>query len=176
MRSEPLICISGKSGVGKTTLAGASGLSEVVSYTTRPQRDGEVDGVDYFFVDREYMLENREIFKHDWKEFNDNIYGATTEDLLSKDVLVITLDSAIELRKLGFNVYIIWLEGPVRSDRKRKDDVEKNSEMMKQVDDILINNEGIEDLAEKLIDIKGFLIKMELEKLKKKIRSNGKMK
>ena len=49
-----LITITGKSGTGKTTLE--TYLSEVletytsaVSHTTRPKRDAEVDGVDYYF-------------------------------------------------------------------------------------------------------------------------------
>lgn len=53
-----LIVISSPSGAGKTTLARrlreefpAIGFS--VSLTTRPPREGEVHGVDYFFVDKE---------------------------------------------------------------------------------------------------------------------------
>lgn len=52
-----LIVLSGPSGVGKSTVI-AELLSErkdiyfSVSYTTRSPRPGEVDGVDYHFVDR----------------------------------------------------------------------------------------------------------------------------
>lgn len=49
-----LLVIAGKSCSGKTTLAeqmkAENGYTKVVTYTTRPIRDGEVDGVDYHFV------------------------------------------------------------------------------------------------------------------------------
>ena len=53
-----LIIISAPSGAGKTSLVKAlveddSLLQVSVSHTTRPQRPGEVDGVNYHFVDRE---------------------------------------------------------------------------------------------------------------------------
>lgn len=53
-----LYIISAPSGAGKTSLVKAlvdtiPGLSISVSHTTRPRRDGEVDGVDYHFVDAE---------------------------------------------------------------------------------------------------------------------------
>lgn len=71
-----LVIFSGPSGVGKTTITRAvierldrAELS--VSATTRPQRPGETEGVDYFFVDRDEfermeaddaMLESAEVF------------------------------------------------------------------------------------------------------------------
>lgn len=53
-----LLVISSPSGAGKTTLARRlrdefPSLGFSVSLTTRPPREGEVHGVDYFFVDRE---------------------------------------------------------------------------------------------------------------------------
>lgn len=51
-----LLVIAAPSGAGKTTLVNAlvarhPELHVSVSHTTRPQRDGEVEGTDYFFVD-----------------------------------------------------------------------------------------------------------------------------
>jgi guanylate kinase len=53
-----LVIVSSPSGAGKTTLtrrllADHPNLEFSVSYTTRPQRPGEQDGVDYHFVDAE---------------------------------------------------------------------------------------------------------------------------
>src|SRR5882762_2741823 len=53
-----LFLIVGPSGTGKTTLVGAlkeRGLAEVVSVTTRSPRLGEVEGVHYNFITREFF-------------------------------------------------------------------------------------------------------------------------
>jgi len=54
-RESFVVVVVGFAGVGKSTLCGAAvegiaGLSKLVSVTTRPPRDGEVNGVDKFFV------------------------------------------------------------------------------------------------------------------------------
>ncbi|MCM1190185.1 MAG: 50S ribosome-binding GTPase [bacterium] len=52
-----IICLMGKSSTGKDTLfkrlleEPKLGLKKIVPYTTRPIRDGERDGVEYFFTD-----------------------------------------------------------------------------------------------------------------------------
>ena len=60
-----IFCLIGKGSTGKDTLAKLLlqdkelNLKTVVPYTTRPIRDGEVQGVDYHFVSEEYLLEHR---------------------------------------------------------------------------------------------------------------------
>lgn len=54
-----IICLMGKSSTGKDTIFkrlledDALGLGAIVPYTTRPIREGERDGVEYFFTDEE---------------------------------------------------------------------------------------------------------------------------
>jgi len=93
-----LYIVSAPSGAGKTSLlnrllAITSGVELSVSYTTRPPRPGERDGVDYHFVDprrfqsllaQEALLEHAEVFDH--------YYGTgrqTVLDRLAADVDVI---------------------------------------------------------------------------------------
>lgn len=48
-----MIVLCGKSGSGKSLIAKhleEMGIQRIVTYTTRPMRDGEIDGVDYHFV------------------------------------------------------------------------------------------------------------------------------
>lgn len=58
-----LFCIMGKSASGKDTIFkrlikdDALGLKTVVSYTTRPMREGEQDGVEYHFVTEQKLEE-----------------------------------------------------------------------------------------------------------------------
>ena len=62
MKKGLLIVLSGPSGVGKGTVIKELmknddlKLSYSISMTTRKPRNGEVDGVNYFFVDRDTFL------------------------------------------------------------------------------------------------------------------------
>lgn len=76
-----MFILSSPSGAGKTTIARrllrADGVIAMsVSVTTRPMRTGEVDGKDYFFVDRpafDAMVENGEFLE--WAEVFGHCYG-----------------------------------------------------------------------------------------------------
>ena len=78
-----LYIVSAPSGSGKTTLLQHllrtfKDLNFSVSHTTRRPRQGERDGVDYFFTDRPAflsMVENGEFLE--WAEFNGQLYGTT---------------------------------------------------------------------------------------------------
>jgi guanylate kinase len=73
-RSPLLIVISGPSGIGKDTVV--QGLKDrdlsfhfVITATSRPPRDTEVDGEDYFFYDKERfeeMIEAGEFLEYAW--------------------------------------------------------------------------------------------------------------
>ena len=76
-----LIVVSGPSGAGKSTVIGKvmerrSDLCFSVSATTRKPRDGEVDGVNYFFVtgtEFDRMIGDDELLEH--AEYNRDNYG-----------------------------------------------------------------------------------------------------
>jgi guanylate kinase len=67
-----LLVLSSPSGAGKTTItrrlvAADPGLALSVSVTTRPPRQGEVDGRDYYFIDRtrfDEMLAHGDLLEH----------------------------------------------------------------------------------------------------------------
>ena len=67
-----LLVLSSPSGAGKTTIARLlaardPGLQLSVSVTTRPRREGEVEGRDYFFIDRhrfDEMVAEGELLEH----------------------------------------------------------------------------------------------------------------
>ncbi|MEO9901654.1 guanylate kinase [Nisaea sp.] len=93
-----MLVLSSPSGAGKTSISRRlleteSELTMSVSATTRPRRPGEVDGVDYHFIDQTdfQLMINRGEFLEYAKVF-DNYYGTPrgpVDDVLSggKDVL-----------------------------------------------------------------------------------------
>ena len=76
-----LFVISGPSGAGKGSiveklLENNDRLYFSVSATTRPKRDYETDGREYFFVSREEFLDRKKKKKMlEWAEFAGNYYG-----------------------------------------------------------------------------------------------------
>ncbi|MBW3568259.1 MAG: guanylate kinase, partial [Proteobacteria bacterium] len=89
MTKEPgkLFVISAPSGAGKTSLVRElvhddDAVTFSVSYTTRKQRPGEVDGKDYFFVGKpefERMVAAGEFLEH--ARVFDNYYGTSREQV-----------------------------------------------------------------------------------------------
>ncbi|WP_136067861.1 guanylate kinase [Modicisalibacter radicis] len=83
MSHGTLYIISAPSGAGKTSLVRAlierlDGIQVSVSHTTRAMRPGEVDGINYHFVDVatfERMVERGDFFEH--ARVFDNYYGTS---------------------------------------------------------------------------------------------------
>ena len=119
-----LIIVSAPSGAGKTTLV--ERLVEQVpdlklsrSYTSRPARDGETDGVDYNFVTRERfeaMVAAGAFLE--WADLFGNLYGtsaADTERILesgSDVVLVIDVQGARQVRRRAAETTAIFVMPP----------------------------------------------------------------
>jgi guanylate kinase len=115
--------ITGPSGVGKTSVV--AGLAErmpfyfSVSMTTRPARLGEVDGVDYHFVDRARFLAARDRGELlEWAEYSDHLYGtprAPVERALAagEDVLLdIEVLGAEQVKEAFPEAVLVFLEPP----------------------------------------------------------------
>ncbi|PZP21139.1 guanylate kinase [Pseudomonas kuykendallii] len=87
MSSGTLYIVSAPSGAGKTSLVKAliDAMPQVrvsVSHTTRAMRPGEVDGVNYHFVDRQHfaeLLEHNDFLEH--AEVFGNLYGTSQRAL-----------------------------------------------------------------------------------------------
>jgi guanylate kinase len=105
-----LFVVSAPSGTGKTTVVErlvqvCPALARSRSYTSRPPRPGEQNGVDYNFVSRpafEAMIERGEFLE--WADVFGNLYGTCREDvegLLASGfdvVLVIDVQGARQVR------------------------------------------------------------------------------
>ena len=83
-----LLVLSSPSGAGKTTLAGRliqadPSLSVSVSVTTRAPRQGEVDGKDYIFIDRQDFERRKQAGDLiEWAEVHGNFYATPRAPVL----------------------------------------------------------------------------------------------
>ncbi|EEQ82218.1 hypothetical protein NCER_101104 [Vairimorpha ceranae BRL01] len=80
------VIFTGPSGSGKTSiiryLVKNYNLLLSVSYTTRQKREGEVDGIDYFFISKQEFsnkIDNNELEEYTY--FNGNFYGTPKNDI-----------------------------------------------------------------------------------------------
>jgi guanylate kinase len=82
-----LVIISGPSGTGKSTLIEVllkkrPTLRYSISYTTRPPRGNEKNGVDYFFVSRPAFEKRRDAGEFaEWAEVHGHLYGTLTANI-----------------------------------------------------------------------------------------------
>lgn len=96
---------TGKDSIYKKLLSENFGLKEVTIYTTRPKRDGEVDGIEYYFVDEDYLNNNKDklIEKRVYNTVYGKWYYATMDDgKINKDenyLMIGTLESYNSLKK-----------------------------------------------------------------------------
>ena len=121
---------SGKSSVEKY-LVDNYGYKKTISYTTRSPRDGEVDGVDYHFIDKSQFrrLKIQEFFAETGK-YNDWYYGTAKKDCTDDKIAVLTPHGLRQLKNIkGINVISFYINVP-RRDRlikilQRGDNIEE---------------------------------------------------
>ena len=128
-----LIVLSGPSGVGKGTVRkelfsqANTNYEYSISMTTRNPREGEVDGVDYFFKSRaefEQLIEQGGLLEH--AEFVGNYYGtplAYVNETLEagRDVfLEIEVQGAKQIREKAPDALFIFLAPPSLSELKSR--------------------------------------------------------
>ena len=109
---------SGKDSLYKRLMKSDLNLSRFVIYTTRPKRDGEEEGVEYNFVDKKFLDDNKDkiIEERVYHTVFGDWYYATLEDgKISRDknyIVIGTLESYNHVKKYYGEdiVYPIYLE------------------------------------------------------------------
>ncbi|VAW53319.1 Guanylate kinase [hydrothermal vent metagenome] len=124
MTKGTLYVISAASGAGKTSLVSAvldqvPGIEVSVSHTTRAPREGEVDGVNYHFIDSgrfQTMIEAGDFFES--ASVFGNMYGTSRQHiqeqlLKGKDVILeIDWQGARQIRQLMADCKSIYIVPP----------------------------------------------------------------
>lgn len=82
-----LFVLLGSSGSGKTTLGEVifGKQKELISFTTRPKRENEIDGIDYHFITEETfneLLKDKKLAEH--TIYSGNHYGLMLSEIESK--------------------------------------------------------------------------------------------
>ncbi len=127
-----LMVISGFSGAGKGTLVRAlmqeyDQYALSVSMTTRAPREGERDGVEYFFTDREHFEETiRAEGLIEYASYCGNYYGtprAYVEEQLSRGqnvILEIEIQGALKIKEKFPESVLIFVTPPSAAELKRR--------------------------------------------------------
>lgn len=127
-----LVVLSGPSGSGKDTVLDVLKESDfsfdkTISATTRDMRDGEKDGVDYYFIDKntfEERIKNQEFLEY--TIYNDNYYGtpkSEVERLVDKGgciLLKIEVEGAGNIRKAIPDALSIFIIPPSMEELERR--------------------------------------------------------
>lgn len=177
-----LVILSGPSGVGKDTVINSwqarnPSVARVVAYTTREQRPGEIDGLDYEFVSRDIFLSKAQDGDFlEYKEVHGNLYGTPLNDveamLEDGKVAILKIDvqgalTVMDLRPDALTVFLMppsieELEGRLRG-RASDDDATiarrlKNAQDEMSVRDRyqhIVVNEDVEDTVDVLEGLVG---------------------
>ncbi len=182
MKKGKFIVISGPSGVGKGTICKKL-FEEInawysISSTTRDPREGEVDGVNYFFITKDEFkkkIDEGEFLEYNY--YNDNYYGTSKKMVLDKMNEGINVFSEIDvngaknIKKIFPDALLIYIAPPSMEELKKRligrgtDPIERINqrlaiaeEEMKQVafyDHVVIND----DLDRATKEVKDIILK-----------------
>jgi guanylate kinase len=177
MTDGRLYVISAPSGTGKTTILKRvmekfPQMEFSVSYTTRPPRPDEQEGIDYHFVSREAFQEMIQAGAFaEWTEAHGNYYGTSRDfldDCLDRGVdVILDIDTqgAEQIQKSHRDGVFIFILPPGMGDLKERL-TRRGSESQEMIDlrlrnasreierinnyDYVVVNENIDDAVERL--------------------------
>lgn len=179
MKKGKFIVISGPSGVGKGTICkkiiSDLELEYSVSMTTRQKRDGEIDGINYYFTtkeDFEKRIKNDEFIEY--AIYNDNYYGTLKKEVIDKInmgkniICEIEVQGAKQIKKLFPEALLIFIMPPSIEELRNRlinrhtndlEDVERRIEIAKEenkykdIYDYIVINDDLEKATNKVKEI-----------------------
>lgn len=164
---KKLYVISGSSGVGKgTVLKGFMSKNPEfmlsISCTTRPPREGEIDGVNYFFLSKDEFQKCIDEDKFlEWAEFAGNRYGTKKKFInqcLSegKDVILeIDTKGALQVKKQMLDAVLIFIAPPsleTLENRLRGRHTEDEATIQKRLNEVKQELERAENFDFKIVN------------------------
>lgn len=183
---KKLFVISGSSGVGKGTVIKGfldrnPSFSLSISYTTREKREGEVEGVNYFYITKEDFLnsiKNHEFLE--WAEFSGNYYGTKREFIQKslnkhKDIILeIDTQGALQVKEQMPEAILIFIAPPSYQDlefRLRNRKTESEEAISKRLDFVKLEIRNSERFDYRIVNDRIDDAVIELEKIIKTERA-----
>jgi guanylate kinase len=177
--TKPVFVVTGPSGAGKGTLIARllprfDVLRPTVSATTRPQRPGEGDGVDYWFMsDEEFSRRVDDGEFLEWVEYVGNRYGTLRSEIErirdegKAPLLELETEGALRVKSKVPGAVTIFVTAPVEEleRRLRERATESSGEIGERIDlarrqleeaarfDYAVENDDRERAAEELAEI-----------------------
>lgn len=179
-KKRKLFVISGSSGVGKGTLIEGFlkqnlDFSLSISFTTRQKREGEIEGVNYFYVSQEDFLQG---IKDDefleWAAFSGNYYGTKkkfVEKCLNENknlILEIDTQGALQVKEKLPSAVLIFIEPPSYEDlvfRLKHRNTESEEAIAKRLQFVKLEMENSKKFDYKVVNDKLEDTIVELEKI-----------
>lgn len=132
MDKKNIFVVSGPSGSGKNTVydgikALLPDIAQTVSATTRAPRDGEQDGVDYYFISEEQFKKSIDLGEFiEYVKYEKNYYGTLKSEIsrltaLGKTiVLIIEVNGALKFKELFPESVSLFIVPPSVEELKRR--------------------------------------------------------
>lgn len=173
-----ILILMGKTASGKDSIAKELcrnyQLSKIITYTTRPPRHGETDGVDYHFISHsDFQNKIKHNFFVEWKSYQtiegEWLYGTAITNMQTDGVLILTPQGVSDFyRNCNCPARVIYIKASnevimdrlvARGDnpseairRLEHDDLDFRKDIIEQFVDyeILNENRQISDIAEEI--------------------------
>ena len=167
-RDMKLITITGPSGAGKDTVArmlsDIGGYKVLCSYTTRPKREGEFDGVDHHFVEKCNVPHDKMLA---YTQYGGYEYWTTIDQVTDKAIYVIDEDGLralcekipeIELFKICVSATeATRLRRGVLQERMLRDK-QRNLLPLLSYDAVIFNNGSLKSLFDAVHQVKSMIV------------------
>ena len=158
-----MIVLLGRTCSGKTAVAKAIellGFKRIVTYTDRIMRQGEINHVDYHFLQKEEFTKKlEEGFFAEWKSYDTKLgefrYGTSKESLLNGgDSVIVLTPSGLRdvLQNSIHNCTVILIDADDEVIKKRQADrLDSHKEAERRFVQDIIDFKGMEDYADFII-------------------------
>lgn len=142
-----MIILVGPSASGKTYIGKElekKNFLKVVTYTTREKRNGEIDGVDYHFLNiEEFKRLKANNYFFETVLYNNNYYGTAFNTITSNSYLIVEPSGLLKYQKLN-NVISFYIDVDLETRKlrmKQRGDSEKQIKERLLKDETIFNND-----------------------------------